>query len=225
MTGMRERTAESASNPATVPALPVVGALAGFGLAILSRGAWEPAPDRVAYAALIAACLFAGAALAFSLRARLAPPAGAPASGAADSTGADGMEDAVIDECALEALRKLGDDEFVGEVISQFVSEGVSVLMNIARAVGTADAAQFASLAHALRSSAANVGARRLYRLCLDWRDLPGEELAISGPARFVRLQQEFDAAPRALRAWQFQANQRGPADSLAQVTAARRPG
>jgi two-component system sensor histidine kinase RpfC len=54
-----------------------------------------------------------------------------------------------------------------------------------------------------LRSSAANVGARRLYRLCLHWRDVPSNELAISGSAKFVLLQKEFEAAQRALRAWQ----------------------
>lgn len=227
---MRERTNatpgnSATSNSATWSALLVAGALAGFGLGILSRDAWEAFAERVAYTAIIAAFLFAGAALAFLLQKQSADSDGAPADAAAGLAWASGIDDPVIDEGALEALKRLGDDAFVSEVVSQFVSEGVSVLMNIARAVGDADAAQFASLAHALRSSAANVGAKRLYRLCLDWRELPRAELVISGPARFVRLQQEFDAAQRALRAWQFDGPQRGPAESLAQVTAGQRPG
>ena len=109
----------------------------------------------------------------------------------------------VLDEDALAALLRLGDEAFVAEIAAQFAAEGTLVLLKIARALSEGDAPEFASQTHALRSSAANVGARRLYRLCLEWRDVPAGELAVSGSAKFVLLQREFDAAQRALRAWQ----------------------
>ncbi|MBX9758241.1 MAG: hypothetical protein K2Y29_05640 [Beijerinckiaceae bacterium] len=145
----------------------------------------------------------------------VAPEKGAMAQAAPDERGGRTAPDQglafevsgpVLDENALDALLRLGGDAFVTEVAAQFSAEGTLLLLKVARAVGEADAeadaAEFASHTHALRSSAANVGARRLYQLCLHWRETPSCELAISGSARFVLLQKEFDAAQRALRAW-----------------------
>lgn len=112
------------------------------------------------------------------------------------------MDGPVIDEAALESLLKLGGEAFLDEVISQFVSESVLLLLRMAQAVAEKDAAEYAAHVHALRSSAANVGAKRLYGLCLAWRELSPEELAASGAARFVMLQKEFQSAERMLTAW-----------------------
>ncbi|MFN3891125.1 MAG: Hpt domain-containing protein [Beijerinckiaceae bacterium] len=110
------------------------------------------------------------------------------------------IEGAIIDDDALEALRQLGGEAFVTEVVSQFISEGVLTLLKVAQAIGQADATEYAAQVHALRSSAANVGARRLYKLCLEWRELSADEIARSGSARFVLLQKEFSAAEAALK-------------------------
>jgi hypothetical protein len=109
-------------------------------------------------------------------------------------------EGPVIDQDTLDGLRRLGDEAFVVEVISQFISEGVLALFKIAQAIGEADAVEYAGQVHALRSSAANVGARRLYKLCLEWRELTSEELAGTGGVRFVHLQKEFLAAEKILK-------------------------
>lgn len=105
-----------------------------------------------------------------------------------------------IDDATLESLRKLGGEDFVKEVMSQFISEGVLTMFKVAQAVSEADSVEYGAQVHALRSSAANVGARRLYKLCLEWRELSREELLASGSSRFVQLQGEFSAAERALR-------------------------
>lgn len=105
----------------------------------------------------------------------------------------------VVDEATLEGLRNLGGDAFVNEVVAQFISEGRLSLRKIAQAIGAGEGAEYAAQAHALRSSAANVGARRLYKLCLEWRDLAPEELAVSGAARLALLQDEFTAVEQAL--------------------------
>lgn len=108
----------------------------------------------------------------------------------------DGPE---IDLDTLESLRKLGGDDFVKEVMGQFISEGVVTLFKVAQSIGELNASEYAAQVHALRSSAANVGARRLYKLCLEWRELSESEIAESGSARFLQFQREFSAAERLL--------------------------
>jgi HPt (histidine-containing phosphotransfer) domain-containing protein len=191
------------------------GGCGGFALAVLSPALWEH-HGRLAgvVASALACCLLAAAALMSLIgKARpTLPAAGASAKApvrAAPSKPRPAREHQaepsgpVLDEDALGALLRLGDEAFVAEVAAQFAAEGTLVLLKIARAVSDGDAAEFASQTHALRSSAANVGARRLYRLCLQWRDIPADELTVSGSAKFILLQKEFDAAQRALRAWQ----------------------
>ncbi|MDP2355776.1 MAG: hypothetical protein Q8M31_06905 [Beijerinckiaceae bacterium] len=108
----------------------------------------------------------------------------------------DGPE---IDLATLESLRKLGGEDFVKEVVTQFISEGVVTLFKVAQSIGSLDVSEYAAQVHALRSSAANVGARRLYRLCLDWRELSESQIVESGSARFLQFQREFSAAERML--------------------------
>ncbi len=110
------------------------------------------------------------------------------------------IEGPVIDHDTLNGLRRLGGDDFVKEIASQFVSESVLGLFKLAQAISECNSAEYGAQVHALRSSAANVGARRLYKLCLEWRELDAQELAASGAARFVQLQKEFSAAERQLK-------------------------
>lgn len=197
------------------------GGAGGFTLAVLSQGAWE-GHERLAGAggAALACLLLAAAMLSLVARERPAAPPGdpmnvsrdAPAAQSHAGAAAANVDGPVLDESALEALLQLGGETFVAEIAAQFSAEGTLLLLKVARAVADADAAGFASHTHALRSSAANVGARRLYQLCLHWRETPSAELAISGSARFVQLQKEFDAAQRALRIWR----ERRPEDAAA---------
>ena len=63
----------------------------------------------------------------------------------------------MLDEDALTALLRLGDEAFVAEVAAQFAAEGTLLLLKLARAVSEANVADFASHTHALRSSAATL--------------------------------------------------------------------
>ncbi len=108
----------------------------------------------------------------------------------------DGPE---IDPHTLESLRTLGGDDFVREVMTQFISEGVLTLFKLAQSITELNSAEYGAQVHALRSSAANVGARRLYKLCLEWRELSESEIGESGAARFLQFQREFSAAERSL--------------------------
>ena len=53
---------------------------------------------------------------------------------------------------------------------------------------------------HALRSAAANIGARGIYEMCLGWRHIAPEDFAIRGEAHLKKLSEEFERVRMALR-------------------------
>jgi two-component system sensor histidine kinase RpfC len=104
-----------------------------------------------------------------------------------------------IDDGALNDLKSLGGDEFVSEIVDQFLADAANVLKSLHVAVADGDVQKFRDEAHALRSCAANVGAQKVYKLCLEWRAIDARELAIEGEIRIRRLEQEFEHAREAL--------------------------
>ncbi|MDH7797003.1 MULTISPECIES: response regulator [unclassified Beijerinckia] len=98
-----------------------------------------------------------------------------------------------IDPEAIADLRSLGGQDFVNEIVDQFVSDSVSILRGLSDAVAKGDEASFRDQAHALRSCAANVGAQRMRKLCLDWREIDAQELAIDGERHVRELESELD--------------------------------
>jgi two-component system sensor histidine kinase RpfC len=98
-----------------------------------------------------------------------------------------------IDLRTLEALQQLGGNDFVVELTDQFIEDASSVLQALSATVSANDVPAFREQAHALRSAAANVGARRIYELCLAWRDIDQAGLVIAGECHLNRLSAEFD--------------------------------
>jgi two-component system sensor histidine kinase RpfC len=99
----------------------------------------------------------------------------------------------------LDALAELGGEDFVSELVGQFVGDAAGVLRDLAAAARQGDATSFREQAHALRSAAANIGARRIYEVCLSWRQMPTEELAANGARYLEQLKAEFDEVRAAL--------------------------
>lgn len=106
---------------------------------------------------------------------------------------------AAIDDTKLADLEALGGRIFVDELIETFVDEAAGALRALSRAVAEEDVTAFRNHAHALRSGAANIGALRVYRLCLDWRQIDARELAIEGEHHLRDLEREFDAIHAAI--------------------------
>lgn len=103
------------------------------------------------------------------------------------------VEHPVIDPSTCSALEKLGGADFVDTLLSQFVDDSVSALNALAAAVAEEDVHGFRNSAHALRSAAANVGAMRIYQMCLDWREINDPQLAAEGERHVHHLRDEFD--------------------------------
>jgi len=122
-----------------------------------------------------------------------APPSGEP-------SGADGR---VLDKRRLEALRRLDEGgSFLAELIEDFLVDGRETIARLQAAVEAGDARAFRDQAHALRSSAAHVGGKAVFELCLSWRGIDDAALVMRGRAELVRLREEFDRLERELRAF-----------------------
>jgi two-component system sensor histidine kinase RpfC len=94
----------------------------------------------------------------------------------------------LVDAGALAVLADLGGVEFVDDLAVQFVADAWRKLDDIGFAVADGDAQAFREVTHSLRSSAANLGARRLFAMCLEWRALDRDDLVAQGEQKLALL-------------------------------------
>ena len=108
----------------------------------------------------------------------------------------------VLDPVLVERLRQLDQqDGFVSQIINDFIVDAEQLIAELGAAAAAVDVATFRDRAHALRSSAAHLGARALFELCLGWRGIGATELAAQGIDHTARLKTEFERLRAALRA------------------------
>ena len=145
-----------------------------------------------------------------------APGSPPPSRGQVDAWPARGLQPAlpVLDPELLERLRQLDEqDGFVSQIIDDFIVDAEQLIAELGTAAGALDVATFRDRAHALRSSAAHIGARALFELCLGWRGIGAAELAAQGTGHTARLKTEFERLRTALRAELAEpASREGPA-------------
>lgn len=105
-----------------------------------------------------------------------------------------------LDTSYLERLRQLDDDDgFVIGIVRDFLVDAAELIDELEAAALAGDAARFRDRAHALRSSAAHIGARAIFELCLGWRGIASPELAQQGAGHVARLRAEFERLEAAL--------------------------
>lgn len=107
----------------------------------------------------------------------------------------------VIDPETFSRLGQLGGDSFRREVAESFLADAKDIIAELEQAVSTRDAETVRDLLHAMRSSAANVGAVRIFELCLNLRDIDEAALACEGMAHLASLRRRYDEAHDALTA------------------------
>jgi two-component system sensor histidine kinase RpfC len=98
----------------------------------------------------------------------------------------------VIEARALDELEALGGATFLAEVIRDYVGEAEQIVAELAAAAADGDTKLFRERAHALRSGAANIGAKGLYDLCLQWRQIGAAELQEEGRRNIDRVTDEL---------------------------------
>jgi len=136
------------------------------------------------------------------------PPSGEEAP--AETSAADGVvvphprlsaAPSVLDERRLAGLAALdAGDGFLYETVEAFLRDGRGLVEAMERAAAAGDVRAYRDAAHALRSSAAHIGAEALYRRCLEWRGLDDHALALRMKAEAAAVAREFGRAEAALR-------------------------
>ncbi len=100
-----------------------------------------------------------------------------------------------IDAAVLADLESLGGKDFVMELIDAFLADSSDLVDEMAAAAASRDSSAFRAHAHALRSAAANIGAKSLFELCLSWRLIRAHELDRETEALIPRLNAEIERA------------------------------
>ena len=108
-------------------------------------------------------------------------------------------EPPAVDPAMLADLEALGGKTFVTELVEEFLTDADVLMDELQTTVDEGDAREFRSKVHALRSAAANVGARGLYEMCLAWREIGRRELAEQGAQHVHRMTAELDRVRAAL--------------------------
>jgi HPt (histidine-containing phosphotransfer) domain-containing protein len=103
-----------------------------------------------------------------------------------------------LDPAALARLRKLGGDKFVGEMIDLFLSYGGKQVAEARAAWQAGNLAGVAAAAHALKSSAGNVGAEQVRKLAAQTEQSATHALTEAAAADVTALEQAFaEVRPR----------------------------
>ena len=113
-----------------------------------------------------------------------------------------------IDLRVLGELEALGGKPFLAELIKEFINDAGVLVQSIAASAAAVDVRMFRDQAHALRSGAANIGAKGLYDLCLQWRQINEGELQLDGRRHAERLSAELERVRDALLHYQTTAEQ-----------------
>jgi two-component system sensor histidine kinase RpfC len=99
----------------------------------------------------------------------------------------------VVDQRALDDLAKLAPGtDFVDQVIGDFITDAEQVLGEIREAAKAGDVLRFRDGLHALRSSAANVGAARLHVLCSGFERSSPAEIQKNSATQIQKVDEEF---------------------------------
>lgn len=109
---------------------------------------------------------------------------------------------AAIDVRALSDLESLGGAKFVDELIEDFVRDTEELLVELKQSAKSGDVTAFREQLHAMRSGAANIGARRIYKMCLSWRHIGERELELRSGDYLAKLAAEFGGVRDALTAY-----------------------
>ena len=109
---------------------------------------------------------------------------------------------APVDRQAIADLAALGGDRFVAQVVREFIADAEAIVADLEAAAALKNVHDFRAAAHALCSSAANVGATALRAVCDPWQHIALSDLTATGPELMERLRYEW----RRTRAGLYQA-------------------
>jgi two-component system sensor histidine kinase/response regulator len=110
----------------------------------------------------------------------------------------------VLDPSTLETLRKLrrdGQPDLLAQVIRLYLADSPRLVEAVRTAVAASEAPALAKVAHTLKSSSGNIGARRFSTLCAQLQDLGRAGDCPNAVALLAAFEAEYGAACAAARA------------------------
>jgi two-component system sensor histidine kinase/response regulator len=116
-------------------------------------------------------------------------------------SGSDTVESITLDDGALQNLRQLGGDDFLGEVIDAFLADAPGLLATLRRSLDDGSTEELRRAAHTLKSNGATLGAAEFAELCrtLEQRAKEGE---LDDASELIdRVEQEYRPLEQALSA------------------------
>jgi two-component system sensor histidine kinase RpfC len=102
---------------------------------------------------------------------------------------------AVVNAETLAQLEALGSAGFLERLIKVFVDDNEVLMQKVQSAVAARNFVEFRNHLHAMKGSAASMGAERLTRICNDQGKLSDSELRLQSPQLVRSLEQELGAA------------------------------
>jgi two-component system sensor histidine kinase RpfC len=106
----------------------------------------------------------------------------------------------VINPDALSDLEELGSSPaFMDKLIGVFVADNATLIGKIEAALGTRNVAEFRSHLHAMKGSAASMGAERLTALCKEMSRYSDAEIKLRVPSLIKELREELAVTRAAL--------------------------
>ena len=107
----------------------------------------------------------------------------------------------VLDSAVVENLRELGGSEMISELTEMFFEDTVSGLAALQAAVESSDAPTVERVAHTLKGSSGNMGARRMSAICAELEDAGACGDLVRSPGLLERLVEEYGRVCPALEA------------------------
>jgi HPt (histidine-containing phosphotransfer) domain-containing protein len=107
-----------------------------------------------------------------------------------------GEEDTRLDPAALEALRELGDDDFLADLIATFLADAPPLLA----ALRGANVDEVRRAAHTLKSNGATFGATRFSELCRELEEQAKTGDLTGAPALADSIEGEYALVAEELR-------------------------
>ncbi|MBD0272537.1 MAG: Hpt domain-containing protein [Acetobacteraceae bacterium] len=104
-----------------------------------------------------------------------------------------------LDPQVLDSLEALGGSGFVAGLVQDFLRDSEQSLRALEAAAGAADVSRFRAEAHAMRSSAANIGAKAVWGACRAAETLPAAEVRDAGARQAGAIRAELE---RVKAAW-----------------------
>ncbi len=106
-----------------------------------------------------------------------------------------------LEATALESLRELGGDDFLTQVIDEFLADAPNLLAALRRSLEQDDADELRRAAHTLKSNGATFGAEEFSELCRELEEAAKSGQLAGAPALADRIEREYARVEEALTA------------------------